>query len=143
MKEYNNMVEHCFIDSNIWLYAFVESQDNNKLVLARATITNNVKAITVSSQIINEVCVNLIKKANFSNEKIRKLIHNFYNKYNVIDLSQEVLIKASIVRDNHCFSFWDSLVVASALIADCEILFSEDMQDNYLIENTRIINPLL
>jgi predicted nucleic acid-binding protein len=39
-------------------------------------------------------------------------------------------------------SFWDSLIVASALAADCHFLASEDMQDNLKIKGQlMIINP--
>jgi predicted nucleic acid-binding protein len=42
----------------------------------------------------------------------------------------------------YSLSFWDSLIVASALAANAEILYSEDMQNGLLIENKlRIINP--
>ena len=40
------------------------------------------------------------------------------------------------------FSYWNSLIIASALQNNCTILYSEDMQHNQLIENKlRIINP--
>ena len=54
----------CFIDTNIWLYAFIPSQDANKSAKAKAIIRQG--DIIVSSQIINEICVNLIKKAQFA-----------------------------------------------------------------------------
>ena len=41
----------CFIDSNVWLYAFIESQDEDKSRIARELIENNQPAISV--QIIN------------------------------------------------------------------------------------------
>jgi len=38
-------------------------------------------------------------------------------------------------------SFWDSLIVASALSADVDILYSEDMQNGLIIaEKLQIIN---
>jgi predicted nucleic acid-binding protein len=42
------------------------------------------------------------------------------------------------------FQLFDSIVVASALEAGCDILYSEDFQHNQLIENRlRIINPFI
>ena len=42
------------------------------------------------------------------------------------------------------FQLFDSIVVASALDANCDILYSEDFQHNQLIENRlRIINPFI
>ena len=69
----------CFIDSNIYLYAFINSQDSDKSIAARSVIRKN--DIAISTQIINEVCINLIRKALYPEDKTRELINSFYNKY--------------------------------------------------------------
>jgi len=46
------------------------------------------------------------------------------------------------IRANHSFSFWDSVVAASALDCDADYLISEDMQDGFNLENKlTIISP--
>jgi predicted nucleic acid-binding protein len=51
-------------------------------------------------------------------------------------------LKASALRAQHAFSFWDSTIVASALYADASVLYSEDMQDGLVVDNrVCIINP--
>ena len=105
MTELNKKDKICFIDSNIWLYAFIETQDTDKSGVAKSVIQNRNIAITVSTQIINEVCVNLIRKAHFSEKKIRELVESFYNKYNVLEISKENLLKASEIREHHNFFF--------------------------------------
>jgi predicted nucleic acid-binding protein len=70
------------------------------------------------------------------------LIESFYAKYMVIELSKALLLKASALRVQYTFSFWDSIIVSSALHADASVLYSEDMQDGLVVENRmRIINP--
>ena len=69
------------------------------------------------------------------------LIENFYKKYEVIDIDNKILLNASMLRENHSFSFWDSIVASCAVYAKADILYSEDMQNNFRIENTRIVNP--
>jgi predicted nucleic acid-binding protein len=54
--------EPCFIDTNIWLYALIEDDDPGKSARAKLLIETR-SAVIVSTQVINEVCVNLIKKA--------------------------------------------------------------------------------
>src|SRR5215210_1027104 len=103
----------CFIDTNVWLYAFIQTQDQGKTAIAKTTIQSS--EIVVSSQVINEVCVNLIKKARFDEASIRNLIESFYSKYEVAETSQAILIEASELRDRYRFSYWDSLIVACAL----------------------------
>lgn len=130
----------CFIDSNIWLYAFIDSQNPDKSIASRSVIQNN--DIVISTQVINEVCINLIRKALFSEDKIQRLIENFYNKYSIVEFNKEIIYKASVIRKQHQFSFWDSLILSSAIYAEVEILYSEDMHDGYIFENTKIVNPL-
>jgi predicted nucleic acid-binding protein len=130
----------CFIDTNVWLYAFIQSQDQAKTVIAKTTIESS--EIVISSQVINEVCVNLIKKARFDEVSIRSLIESFYSKYHVAEIDKEILIEASGLRDRYRFSYWDSLIVACALAAGAAIVYSEDMDSGLVVDNRlQIINP--
>jgi predicted nucleic acid-binding protein len=87
----------CFIDTNIWLYAFIPSQDPNKSAKAKAVIQQS--DIAISSQVINEICVNLIKKAQFDEPRLRQLINSFYNRYNVGLMDIDTLLKSSELRE--------------------------------------------
>ncbi|MEK6323678.1 MAG: PIN domain-containing protein [Acidobacteriota bacterium] len=130
----------CFIDTNIWLYAFIPSQDANKSTKAKAIIRQS--DIIASSQVINEICVNLIKKAQFDEPAIQRLINSFYNRYNVTIVHKTTLLKSSELRERLQLSYWDSLIVSSALLGGAEILYTEDMADGLLVENRlRITNP--
>ena len=132
----------CFIDTNIWLYSFIQSQDMERTEIARGIIKEH--EIAISIQIINEMCVNLIKKVNFSEGKIQNLIKSLYRKYTVFELSWDILLEASKIRTNHNFSFWDSIVAASAIDCDADYLISEDMQNGFNLENNlTIINPFI
>jgi hypothetical protein len=73
----------CFVDTNIWLYAFVEGDDRRKSARAKSLLEAS-RAVIVSPQVINEVCVNLIKKAQFSETQAQQLIESFYAKYVVV-----------------------------------------------------------
>lgn len=129
----------CFIDSNIWLYALTEAQDARKHAIANQLL--RATGFVISTQVINEVCRNLIKKASFSNAQIRGVINAFYKRCNVTCFDQNILINAIDIRERHQISFWDSLIVASAVSADAELLYSEDMQNGLLIRDLTIVNP--
>jgi predicted nucleic acid-binding protein len=130
----------CFIDTNIWLYAFVEADDPRKSSAARSLIQESEPHI--STQVINEVCVNLLRKAGFSEERISELIESFYDRYPAIESNKLVLLEASRLRQRYSLSFWDSTIVASALAAGVSHLYSEDSQ-NGLSVNGRltVLNP--
>jgi predicted nucleic acid-binding protein len=90
--------------------------------------------------VLNEVAVNL-KKKGFSEGKIRTIIETMEEAAIIVDFSKDILINASKLREKHSFSFWDSLVVSCSIAGNCEILFSEDMQDGREIEGLHIENP--
>ena len=130
-----------FIDTNIWLYAFLDTGDSEKSSRAKQLFRQAEPMLSV--QVVNEICVNLIKKAGFSEEQISQLIEALYEKYPVVEMDETILLSASQLRQEYTFSFWDSMVVACALAANAEILYSEDMQDGLVVrEVLQIINPL-
>lgn len=103
-------VSPCFIDSNIWLYALIQSQDREKHKIANE-ITRS-ENIFISTQVINEVCSNLIKKTLLSNQEIQGIITGFYQACTVIEFNESILLKAADLRNQHLLSYWDSLIVA-------------------------------
>jgi len=130
-----------FIDTNIWLYAIIDCGDKEKTSIAREVIKNE-KQINISIQVVNEVCINLIKKAKLSETEIEKTINSFYKNYQIVSINQKSLITACNLRKKHGFSFWDSFIICSAIESQSNILFSEDMQHNLTVEKKiKIINP--
>lgn len=131
-----------FIDTNIWLYAFLDTGETEKSSRAKELLAETEPVLSV--QVINEICVNLIKKAGFTEEQISQLIEAFYEKYPIVELDENILLTASQLRQEYALSYWDSMVAACALAADTEILYSEDMQDGLVIRETlKIKNPLV
>jgi len=57
--------------------------------------------------------------------------------------SPELFHQALEIMDKWRYSFYDSLIIASAIQADCTILYSEDIQHGQKIMNLSIINPFL
>ena len=86
----------------------------------------------------------MLKKAGQNEAFIRELVSSFYSKYAVVSLDENVLLKASDLRSRYSLSFWDSMIVAAAVEASCAVLYSEDMQDGLLVDQSlRIVNPLV
>jgi predicted nucleic acid-binding protein len=130
-----------FIDSNIWLYALLDTNEPAKNTAAQ-TLTKKSGAI-VSTQVVSEVCVNLIKKANMPEAGIRKFVEGIYARHRVVEIDRSVFLTASELRQEYVLSFWDSLIVAAAFLAGADILYSEDMQHGLVVrEILQIINPL-
>ena len=87
-----------FIDSNVWLYAFIKGQALQKEQRAHHIITTT-PHICVSTQVVHEVCANIIKHQLLDESSIRALIDTFYVKHTVIDVAYSVLREASTLRE--------------------------------------------
>ena len=134
--------DQCFVDSNVWLYAIIESAESvAKSATARTLVTERQ---ILSTQVINEVCVNLLRKARRSENEIRQVVQAFYARHRVVPISELTMLAASELREAYSLSYWDSLIVATALEAGATILYSEDMQhDLWILARLRIINPFI
>lgn len=133
------MSDNCFIDTNIWVYAHLNSE-NNKSAIA-LNLLENLPVLISSTQVLNEYYSVMLKK-----KVVDNLIQD--NIDVIIDISTITIIQITTLRLAHKiklkygFSYWDSLIVASALEANCTVLYSEDMQHKQRIENSlTIINP--
>ncbi|TVR67355.1 MAG: PIN domain-containing protein [Candidatus Competibacteraceae bacterium] len=75
---------------------------------------------------------------------IRSTLHDILQFVSVGAMGLPVVETAWILLDRYRFSYFDSLILASALTANCEVLYSEDLQHGQVIDGRlTIINPLL
>ncbi len=133
----------CFIDTNVWLYAFILQQDEEKRAVAMQLI-ETLPDIVVSTQVLNEITVNLLKKTPMGEAEIQKLVRSFYARYPVVAFDEAILLNASDLRNRYQLSFWDSLIIASARYAGADFLLTEDMQHGQVIDgDLQIINPFI
>jgi predicted nucleic acid-binding protein len=138
-------VNKVFIDSNIWIYAFITLDDQTKRNTCIQLLENlyQEQVIVVSTQVIMEVHWNLIKKYGIRDEDAKlKIEAGILEIAKLSVTSKSTYDYAFNLRQQQNISFWDSLIVAAALENNCSILYTEDLQHNQLIENQiKIINP--
>jgi predicted nucleic acid-binding protein len=132
-----------FIDSNLWLYAFIEGQDADKHTKANHFLQTCQDTIVISNQVISEVSANLLRKAKIEESSLQAIIKAFYEKYEVVALHKANFLSASDIRVRYRLSYWDSLIMAVALQEGCTALYSEDLNNQQKIENLTIINPFV
>lgn len=132
------------IDSNIWLYMFLPGQDDNKSKIASQLVAQYASNIAVSTQVINETIRNIRYNEVMSELHIRDLIDSFYQDHPVVQMSYDIQVRASHLREKYALSYWDSLLVSAGLEIKAEILLSEDMQDGLVIDDQlTIMNPFV
>jgi predicted nucleic acid-binding protein len=131
------MTAKFFLDTNIALYTI--GQDKQKIEVARGLVA---KGPFVSAQVINE-CVNVcLRKFGFSRVQAYAFADNMMRRTNVLPVDEAVIRKSAAIAIQNQISNWDALIVAAALLAECDTLYSEDMQHGQIFEGRlTIVNP--
>lgn len=131
----------CFIDTHIVIYALAREgkEFSHKKQIAVGLLSQNP---LLSTQIINECSNVLRRKFNLSYPEIRETLEFIMKISTVVNITMATIQQAWSIGQKYGFSYFDSLVLASALESECSILYSEDMQDGQLIESRlKIVNP--
>jgi predicted nucleic acid-binding protein len=80
----------------------------------------------------------------YSDKPAYKLLDSLVSEFEVMPITTGQVIRATDINIRYDYSYWDSLIIATALESNCNALYSEDMQHDQVIENQlRIINPLI
>ncbi|OGV48881.1 MAG: hypothetical protein A2017_00345 [Lentisphaerae bacterium GWF2_44_16] len=128
-----------FIDTNLWVYLY---SSDSKALKVRELFHDIFPEIIISSQVLGEL-YNVIIKKNIKPAKDARVIVSDIAKYHtVVSIASRDVLKAVHLSEKYSFSYWDSLIIASAINNNCNILYSEDMQHRQKIENVlTIVNP--
>ena len=133
-----------FIDSNLWIYALLEDEDQVKHKKTIELLETLVQGqIIISIQIINEVHWVLQRKYKLSESQIKeKILDGIFPITKITEINKEIYLNSANIREQHSISFWDSLIVSSALDNRCSDLYSEDLQHGAkILGQLNIINP--
>ncbi len=129
-----------FIDTNIWIYAHLENDDekNNQAL----TLLDSLSELAISTQVLNEY-YSVMLKYKIADEIIQDNINVIIEASNVALIEISTLQLAHKIRLQNGFSYWDSLMIASAIQNNCTILYSEDLQHQQKIQTLTVINPFV
>lgn len=138
------MSDRYFIDTNILVYANDRSE-KEKQVRAKQILLQGIteENIVVSTQVLSEFYVTVTQKiqTTLSTDVAKKEIR-LLKAIDIVEIDFNLVMQAINISKKNTLSYWDSLIVAAALKANCTILYSEDMNPDQIIDSVRIENPL-
>jgi predicted nucleic acid-binding protein len=125
-----------FIDSNVILYLL--SADASKANRAQSLLE---AGGVISVQVLNEVASVCSRKLKMSWEEVDAVLQATKAACDVVPLTLASHEKAVELAKRFQLSLFDANIVASALMAGSEVLFSEDMQSGLVIATLQMQNP--
>jgi predicted nucleic acid-binding protein len=137
------MSDNRFLDTNLWVYFFAKDP-LNKVEVVADIVDTQLPSLIISTQVLGELYNVLTRKRIFLNPEAQSVVSGLANRTLVVDIDASKVLQAMEINIRYGYSYWDSLIISTALQSNCSILYSEDMQHNQLIEGKlRIMNPLV
>lgn len=126
-----------FLDTNLLVYA--QTSDPKAVAARQAILAGGV----ISVQVLNEFAAVLRRKFKRDWDEIAQAVADVRITLGPVrPLTIETHATAVDLARQHGFSFYDSLIVASALEAKCDTLLTEDLQAGRRIHGLTVVNPL-
>jgi predicted nucleic acid-binding protein len=129
--------ETAFFDTNVLIYAF--AKDDPRTEIADRLLA---KGGVVGVQALNEFVAVAVRKLGMSWEEVLEALTALRILFPPpIPITVQTHEAALGIAGRYGYHIYDSLVIAAALEARCNILLSEDLNDGQVIEGLTIRNP--
>jgi predicted nucleic acid-binding protein len=97
----------------------------------------------VSAQVLNEFVDVVRRKQRFSWAEVAIALEALTVLVDVVPLLPEAQRLGVRIASRGSFRIYDACIIASAALAGCGTLYTEDMSHGQVIEGVRIVNPFL
>ena len=126
-----------FFDTNVLLY--IASGDRAKADRAEQLVG---EGGVISVQVLNEIANVARRKMGLSWPETHAFLSMIRGLLPAEPITIEIHEAGLILAERYGLSTYDAMIAASALQADCDTLWSEDMQDDMMLDDRlRIVNP--
>lgn len=138
------MPDRIFVDTNILVYAHDFSAG-----IKHATAKNLIQELwenktgCLSIQVMQEFYVSVTQKVPNPMDYVKaKGIIRDLSYWKIHAPKVEDLLNAVDIQQRYQVSFWDAMILQSALQLECSLLWSEDLNPGQVYESIKLINPL-
>lgn len=128
-----------FLDTNILIYLYSTDEPNKRQNVEKLFAADH--QTFIRTQVLNEFVNVMNKKLKHSYSNILEAVRELNTHNNVAIVNPITIEKAILLAEKHSYTFFDSLMLASALESNCSIFFTEDMHNGHVIEGMSIKNP--
>ncbi|MGZ4956247.1 MAG: PIN domain-containing protein [Methylobacter sp.] len=129
-----------FFDTNVLVYLYsIDEPEKQQAALKQIEVNEN---RWISTQVLSELSNTLRKKFNLEYSNIANVVTEIQQSFQVITVKPDTIEHALQLAQTYRYSYYDSLILAAALEKTCCVLYSEDMQNQQIIDQQlTIVNP--
>jgi predicted nucleic acid-binding protein len=132
-----------FFDSNVLVYAFSRA-NSVRQAIATELIRQHTEtgSLVISVQVLMETYNVLTRKDGRAPSEVMTIL-DLLATNDVVAPNAAVALMALRLGSQHHLSTWDGLIVQAALEADCNVLYSEDLQASRRFGALHVVNPFV
>jgi len=128
-----------FVDTSVLVYAYSTS-DPNKAAIAREVL--KISGGWISTQVLSEFSNVALRKLIMPPREIAEAVRQLAESRRVFTVQVGQVVAALELSRRYRYSYYDSLIIASALAAGATTLYSEDLHHGQTIDGIlRIVSP--
>lgn len=135
-----------FLDTNIFVYSFDEtalgkSRRAKGLIREAIETQRGVVSYQVAQEFFNIALRQFVRPMSLA--EAGQYLGTVFRPMVAVHSSTSLFLTAMELFHSDHFSWYDALILAAAITADCGILYSEDLQHGRRIRDLKIVNPFL
>jgi len=139
------MSAKAFFDTNIFVYSLDGASAKARRctdLIADAIATNNG---VVSYQVVQEFFNVAFRRFSppLTLPEAEHYLATTFRSLLKVHSSHALFADAVQLHQKHRLSWYDGLIVAAAIQANCSVLYTEDLQHGQKFDNLRVVNPFL
>ncbi len=137
------MNDKVFVDTNILVYTRDASEPEKQIkAMDWMKYLWESRRGRLSFQVLQEFysTVTTKLKPGMEPEEARSDLRALFS-WKPLPVNMEVIKGAWFIQDRYNISWWDSLIVSAAQVIDCNYLLTEDLTENQMFGNVRVIHP--
>lgn len=131
-----------FLDTNVLVYAATAEDPHRQVVAQQLLVNLGLHHITISTQVLAEAYDVLTRKKRWVAADALQAVQAF-KAMRIVVLGADAVLAALELAARHGLSTWDAMVIHAAREADCDTLFSEDLQHGRRFGALEVVNPFL
>ena len=133
-----------FVDTNVLIYAVSsQSGEREKRNAARELLER--RDLTLSTQVLQEFYVQSTRTSRpgaLTHGQATTYVDSML-RFPIQVVTLDTVRQAFRIRERYGLAYWDAAILASARLADCDIVYSEDMSADQDYDGLRVINPFV
>ena len=140
------MSDRFFLDTNIFIYSFdqtapAKAQKATELIRLGLATQKGIVSFQVVQEFFNVALRRFAQPMRPADAE--QYLITVFRPLLTIHSSQALYSEALRLQSQASLSWYDSIIVSAAIQAQCDVLFSEDLQHGQRLGSLRVTNPFL